>query len=142
MKSFYRFVLVTFVVSLLVLAGCESLENFSAKWSDSTAKTVQTVGNVAAPFTGGISSLVAGIAVTVLPTVFAVNRQLLKWKSDKAAAEAQASAANIVQKIETAKISGPNPGVVDFNDPATLAILNTMTDAAKSLVDSAQGKAS
>ena len=60
MKSFYRFVLVTFVVSLLVLAGCESLENFSAKWSDSTAKTVQTVGNVAAPFTGGISSLVAG----------------------------------------------------------------------------------
>ncbi|MBL4699978.1 MAG: hypothetical protein JKX85_01860 [Phycisphaeraceae bacterium] len=143
------FALLSLVACLLVLTGCESLDAFSAKWTDGTAKTVQTVGNVAAPFTGGISSLIAGLAVTILPTVFAVNRQMLKWKADKAtavalenAAQSQAATANIVQTIDVAKSVSATAGVVNFNDPATIKIINTlMTDAAKAAVDAAQNKA-
>jgi hypothetical protein len=144
-----RLALMCLLVGLMTMAGCEALDNFASKWTDNTAQTVQTVGDVAAPFTGGISSLVAGIIGAVVPTVFAVNRQLLKWKADKAAAasaeqtvQAQAATSNIVQAIDAAKTTSTKPGVVDFNDPATVKIINTlMSDAAKAAVDTAQGKA-
>ncbi|MFG0247820.1 MAG: hypothetical protein ACF8OB_02950 [Phycisphaeraceae bacterium JB051] len=137
-----RLILMCLLGFVICFAGCESLEKWSEHYTPKTQETIDTVGSVAAPFTGGISSLVAGVIGAVVPSIFAVNRQILKWKADKAAAEAQANTNNIVQAIDAAKGVGATNNVVDFNDPKTLSIINAfMTESAKSAVDSAQGKA-
>lgn len=130
-----RYTLPLIVLALLVASGCAGLDQWATdnpETMDKIQQGVEYAGAVAAPITGGLSSLVAGIIAVGLPTVVAINRHVLAYKTRKAAAA-------VVQSIETAKTA--NGGTLNFNDPKTIEVLNLLQgESGKALVDSIQGK--
>lgn len=78
---------------LIVIAssfGCEALDRIASGNPEAVQQSIDTIGVIGAvggPATGGISSLLASLAMIVIPTIIAVNRTIVAHKRAKAISE-------------------------------------------------------
>lgn len=141
MKSLRITMLGLFAAAMLVLVGCASFDEFvenNPAVPQKVQQAVAAVGTMAAPFTGGLSTLIAGVFAAAVPAAIAINRQIVAYRLAKALEKQHAAAAAVVQSFDAAKAAGG--GTVDFNDPNIVQVLNTVQgEAGKALVDQLQG---
>lgn len=76
------------LVCALSLCACTELDTYvtdNPESVDQAATAVKAIGTVAAPATGGLSAIIAGLVAAALPTLVAVNRSLAANKNKKKA---------------------------------------------------------
>ena len=76
------------LLGVLSLCACTELDTYVAdnpEVVDQTATAVTAIGSVAAPATGGLSAVIAGFLAAALPTIVAINRQIVATKHKKKA---------------------------------------------------------
>jgi|GEM_PF-4143311 len=94
-----------------MLSGCVGLEEYLTDNPGAVEQTtgiIQGVGAAAAPFTGGLSVLIAQIAGIALPSIVAINRAIVAHKRKK-------QTESIVKGIDAGKVNG----LLNFNDVDT-----------------------
>lgn len=82
------------LLAIVGVTGCEQLEKASDtidRNADQIVETVETmgpaIGAAAAPYTGGVSALVAGIIGAVVPGLLAANRAVVAHRRKQALQE-------------------------------------------------------
>lgn len=149
MRSSNPFLFACSLIILFVvgLCGCAALDDYATdnpNVPEQVQAGVQYAGTLFAPFTGGLSSLIAGIVGAIVPAGLAINRHIVAHNRAKALAKQEAelkaqqlAAKAVVQSIDAAAAAGN--GTIDLNNPNTKALLDAVQRAdGKALVDQYQ----